>query len=63
MGIYNCKSKCNNCEHPEGVQYTIEILDNLPKELLDKFIDNLQKHPNKSTIYIWKITINNWFNL
>ena len=60
------KCNCHNCncfeKHPEGVQVTIEILENLPEDFLKEFKEKSLMYPNEPSLEIWKEIINNWFD-
>jgi hypothetical protein len=56
--------KCDNCkcsEHPEGIQTTIEILENLPEEILNDFKEKSLLFPFRSSSKIWKEIIKKRF--
>jgi hypothetical protein len=60
----NCS--CNNCdchiEHPEGIQESIELLENLPKEMLFDFSEKASMYPTIPIHEIWEEVINHWYN-
>jgi len=55
-------SNCKRFKHPEGIQITIEILENLPEDFLKEFKEKSMMYPYESSLMIWKEVINKWFN-
>ena len=53
--------KCNNCnchtEHPEGIQEAIELLENLPEEMLSEFSEKASMYPTVPIQEIFGILI------
>lgn len=59
----NCKcDNCNCSKHPEGIQVTIEILENLPEDFLIEYKYKLKMYPHESSLNVWKEVIKNWFD-
>lgn len=58
----NSKSENECFEHPEGVQVAIEILENIPEDMLDEFYTKVIMFPEINHMEHWKKIVENWYS-